>query len=95
MIDEGVMRALALPASGITDYDSASTNGISDKCALYDIELIIGGQATDKTWRINPLQVMGNSFINQPFDGLLGRDVLDRAQLEYNGMTRRCTLIYV
>ncbi|MGV8825088.1 retropepsin-like aspartic protease [Methylibium petroleiphilum] len=94
MLDTSVMRSLGLEATSASEYTSASTQGIARPCDVYDIELIIGGQANAMTWRLGALQVITDAFLNEPFHGLLGRDVLNQAQLEYNGRARRCTLTY-
>jgi hypothetical protein len=88
------MRSLGLEPTGVTLYTSATTGGVPKECHLYDIELVLGGIAKPNTWRLDPLQVMGDTFINEPFQGLLGRDVLNQCQLDYNGRTGTVTLYY-
>ena len=88
------MRALQLAPSSATSYHSSSTSGVPQYCDMYDVQLFLGGMATINNLRIDPIPVMANSFINQPFDGLLGRDVLNRISLNWNGPARTLQLEY-
>lgn len=94
LIDEGVMRTLQLTPTSATSYHSSSTGGVPQDCDMYDVQLFLGGMATSNNLQIDPIPVMANSFINQPFDGLLGRDVLNRIRLSWNGPARSLHLEY-
>lgn len=93
-VDEGVMRILQLQATSTARYHSSSTQGLTDACSVYDVALLLGSVAEKNALRFDPMQVMANPFINQPHQGLLGRDILDRLQLHWNGPTRRLVITY-
>jgi hypothetical protein len=61
---------------------------------VYDVSLVLGGLATVSSLGIDPLPVMATAFINHPFEGLLGRDVLSRVQMAWRGPTQSLTLSY-
>ena len=94
MIDEGVMLSLQLTPTSATEYHSSSTNGVSLPCNVYDVQLFLGGMGRPNTLRIDPLPVMATPFINQAFQGLLGRDVLNQLQLAWKGPQRTLRLEY-
>ncbi|MFY9511082.1 MAG: aspartyl protease family protein [Rubrivivax sp.] len=85
LVDAAVMRSLQLTPTGATLYHSTSTNGVAQPCDIYDVQFILGGVATPSTLRIDPLAIMAPAFINHPFEGLLGRDVLGQLQVAWNG----------
>jgi Aspartyl protease len=94
LFDESLMRALQLTPTSATSYHSSSTSGVAQQCDVYDVSMTLGGVATVNSLRIDPLPVMANAFINHPFDGLLGRDVLARVQMGWSGPTQTLTLTY-
>ena len=94
LVDEAVMRTLQLTPTSATSYHSSSTNGIAQQCDVYDVSMVLGGQATANSLRIDPLAVMATAFINHPFDGLLGRDVLAKLQMGWSGPSQSLTLSY-
>ena len=94
MIDEGVMLSLQLTPTSATEYHSSSTHGVSLPCNVYDVQLFLGGMGRPNTLRIDPLPVMATPFINQTFQGLLGRDVLNQLQLAWKGPQRTLRLEY-
>lgn len=85
MVDEALMRTLQLSPTSATEFHSPSTSGVAQTCNVYDVQMVLGGIATPNTLRIDPLAMMANSFINHAFDGLLGRDVLARLVIAWNG----------
>lgn len=88
------MRALELTPTGSTAYHSSSTNGVAHRCAVYDVQLVLGGIATPNTLRFDPLAMMATAFINHSYAGLLGRDVLNRVQLGWNGPAKLLRIEY-
>lgn len=94
LLDDATMRTLQIPPTGSARYHSSSTNGVAQQCDQYDVSLVLGGIATLNTLRIDPLPVIGTAFINHPFSGLLGRDVLSRLQMAWNGPGQILELIY-
>lgn len=93
-VDTSVMRTLGLEPRSATEYTDFSSKGLSKQTDVYVVELVLGGVGTGNTWRHDPLEVLTESFLNLPHQGLLGRDVINRGQLSYNGATRKCTLSY-
>lgn len=94
MVDEACMRTLQLEPTGAAQFHSSSTNGVAQRAAVYDVQLILGGVATTSTLRVDPLAMMATALINQPFEGILGRDVLARLQFAWNGPGQEVRLSY-
>jgi gag-polyprotein putative aspartyl protease len=94
LVDEALMRTLQITPTSVTSYHSSSTSGIAQQCSVYDVSLVLGGVATVNSLCIDPLPVMATAFINHPFEGLLGRDVLSRLQMAWSGRTQSLTLSY-
>lgn len=84
-VDEGLMRTLQLQPTGATLMHSSPTKSVAQPCSIYDVGLLIDGQATGNVIRFDPLPVLGTAFINSRCNGLLARDVLQRLQLVWNG----------
>jgi hypothetical protein len=95
MVDESYMRTLQLDPTGATQFHSSSTNGVAQRAAMYDVHLVLGGVAGVNTLRFDPLAMMATALINQPFEGILGRDVLARLQLAWNGPGQEVRISYV
>ena len=85
LVDEGLMRTLQLQPTSATLMHSSSTKGVAQPCSVYDVGLVLGGLATPNAIRFDPLPVLGTAFINSGCNGLLGRDVLRRLHLHWNG----------
>ena len=94
MVDDALMRTLQLNPTGATRFHSASSAASGDDCDLYDVQLFIGGMATPNTLKLGPLPIMARGFINQPFSGLLGRDVLNRVHMAWRGPAGKLVLSY-
>lgn len=94
MVDESCMRTLQLEPTSATEFHSSSTNGVAQHAAVYDVQLILGGVATPSTLRVDPLAMTATALINQPFEGILGRDVLARLQFAWNGPGQEVRLSY-
>lgn len=94
LLDEQLMRSLGLTPTGSTQWHSSSTNGVAQRCGVYDVRLVLGGIGTPDTFTVDPLQVIAPPFINHGYQGLLGRDVLSRVQLGWNGPTNSLTISY-
>jgi hypothetical protein len=88
------MRTLQLDPTGATQFHSSSTNGIAQRAAVYDVQLVLGGMAGINTLRIDPLAMMATALINQLFEGILGRDVLGRLQFAWNGPGQEVRISY-
>ena len=94
MIDEAVMLSLQLTPTSATEYHSSSTQGVAQPCNVYDVQLFLGGMGRPNTLRIDPLPIMATPFINQAFQGLLARDVLNRLEMVWRGPQRVIRLDY-
>lgn len=84
MVDEQTMRSLNLTPTGQTRVMTSSSGGLPEPCDVYDVCLEILGKG-DSTWKIDPLQVLARPLLNQSTQGMIGRDVLDRTVLIYDG----------
>ncbi len=62
----------------------------------YEVALSIRGQAGQTAWDIPSLLVCSRQspFTGMPYQGLIGRDILDRAVFVFNGPAHHCTLAY-
>ena len=74
----------------------ARSFGSSTPIVVYDLNIRLSGKSGQAPWEIEPLLVdaRAKAFASEPYDGLVGRDVLDRAMLIYNGHMHECTLAY-
>lgn len=94
-VDTSLMLSLQLPQSGFVMIHTPSTQGVSQRFPEYAVMLHMRGASPGSGWQINALPVMGTSaFVAQNIQGLIGRDVLDRGILIYNGPTKHFTLAY-
>lgn len=60
----------------------------------YDLMIYVPGATNTVGWMIEALPVTASSFAGQAIDGLIGRDIIDRGMLVYNGQTGQFTLAY-
>lgn len=73
--------------------------GSLNKVAQFDLDLVIlhGQQGPGPFWSHDPLLIAcrtNDPFNGLPYNGVIGRDVLDRGLLFYDGINGRCTLGY-
>ncbi len=94
MVDAAVMRGLQIPPSGAADFHSASSSGLTQHCEVHDVVLILGGAGRPTALRFDPIGIMATELINQPFYGLLGRDVLNHLRLSWNGPSGELVIAY-
>jgi predicted aspartyl protease len=94
-IDETALASLLLTPRDTVEYHSASTRGSPDRCNVYDVDLRLGSMAEQNVISFDPLEIMATPFVDHRHQGLLGRDVLSRVQLVWNGPTARVELLYV
>jgi predicted aspartyl protease len=94
VIDEGVMRSMGLNPTGATRFHSSSGAGVAHPGNLYDMALVLGGVGTVNALRFDALPVLGTAFINHGFDGLLGRSVLNRLKMAWNGPAGELVIEY-
>ncbi len=93
---DGIVLAekLQLTASGKYNFHSASTQAEKpDECYAYDVCIALGvGVTGQQAWRIDPFTIMACNERRQ--HGLLGLDILAKAQMEWNGPTGELVLLY-
>ena len=92
-LDPTAIASLALTATGTVQIQTPSTGGAAHCCNQYDISLIIPSPAGAPHF-IDALPIIEASLRPQGIDGLLGRDVLARCILFYNGPLLGYTLAY-
>jgi hypothetical protein len=92
-IDEMHMRSLGLEPRSWEEVHTVQSQGVPTDFAAYEVSLVLGGLATVNSRRFE-LLIGGQPFINQPFDGLLGRDVLNQCRLGWHGPARNLRFEY-
>lgn len=80
-----IVRSLGLTPTGTIDVYTPSTGQNAVSVGTYDIGMIISGLTPQDVHTIPSLSVTENDFTGQGIHGLLGRDVLSRAHMFYNG----------
>lgn len=92
-VDLSLLSSLGLDLEGEIDVYTASTGAVPEKMNTYTIDLHLAG---DKPGCIaRDLEVIGsNRLAGLKVGMLLGRDILDRCLLVYDGPHRRFTLAY-
>ena len=94
-VDPQLVASLALTPKGAVMVQTPSTNGQPVACPTYDVMLIIpSGDPAVQPLFIEALPVMEASFKSHGIDGLLGRDVLSKCVLIYNGTSGSYVLSY-
>ena len=92
MIDDSIVSALNLQPTGQCDIHTPSTGTVAAKAFQYDIALMIHH---DDNVRFFPtLPVISNNFGTQNIQGLLGRDVLEKCLLVYDGTAQTFSLAF-
>jgi predicted aspartyl protease len=82
-IDPAIIKRLGLSPIGKTQVHTPSTQGTAHGCNTYDASLVIRGQSGNLS--IGTLAVVETGLNYQGFDAILGRNVLSRCMLFYNG----------
>lgn len=91
-VDPTLIAKLGLPPTGAAPMQTPSTNGTPVQCNLYDVSVFIpDGQGGFMT---PALPVMECNLAAQGILGLIGRDILNRCTLIYNGSANFVTLAY-
>jgi hypothetical protein len=84
LVEEQIMRTLNLSVINQHRVVTSESKGIPQLCDVYDISLEVinrGGQS----WRISSVQALARPLLDEAVHGVIGRDLLDRAVLTYNG----------
>lgn len=92
-VDPQVVAPLGLAPSGSVSIQTPSTAGNSHQCNQYDASIYIPNGASGGHF-IDAMPVLETHLSSQGIDGLIGRDILDRCTLVYNGSLGVLTLAY-
>ena len=92
-VDEAFIQQLGLQPTGVAPIKTPSTGAGLHHCNQYDISMVIAG-STGQAFIVEALPVIGTHLRSQGIDGLIGRDVLDKCTLIYNGTANMFTLAY-
>jgi predicted aspartyl protease len=80
-----VIQALGLTPTG-TIYVHTPTTGVSAvQVGTYDVGIVFTGVTPQDVHVVPSLSATENDFTSQGIQGLLGRDILSRAHMFYNG----------
>lgn len=91
--DTRLISQLGLNPTGTVMIHTPSTGAQAVPMYQYDLMLFVPGHQQGG-WLIDALAVTESSFAGQQIDGLIGRDVIDRGLLVYNGQAGHFTLCY-
>lgn len=91
-IDPGVVRQLGLTPTGQVSIITPSTGATPHSCLTYDICLILLGPSL--SLGLGVLPVSEAQLAHQGFQALIGRDVLRRCLLVYDGNKNTFTLAF-
>ena len=92
VIDASILKKLAIPCVGVTPIFTPSTGEVPHVCHQYDVSLGILDAQGDPLFLNDSLSVLGSDLPD--VDALIGRDVLAKGILIYNGAAGTFTLSY-
>lgn len=90
-IDAEFARRLQFPIIGPMDMETSTTNGQAVTCMLFDASLLIPSD-DGVCLSVDAMPVIEAHLQSHGLDGLIGRDVLSRCVLIYNGASNIVTL---
>lgn len=93
-VDPDLIAPLQLPLIGSINVHTPSTGLASIAIDQYDASVLIPGNTTDGTLVIEAIPIVAAHLRSQGIDGLIGRDILDRCLLVYNGATGSVSLAH-
>ena len=95
-VDPSVLSALGLTPTGSAMMVTPSTGSTPHQTDQYDVALVIGASSASQPPLVVPtLAVVASELLSrQGFHALIGRDVLRRCILNYNGSSGFFTLAY-
>lgn len=95
-IEPSVLQALNLTPTGTIEIVTPSTGNQTHTTETYDIDLTIGGaNPTDIPLLITNLRISASElYLHQGIHALIGRDVLKRCFLVYNGSVNLFSLCF-
>lgn len=93
-IDPAILAALGLTPTGAIPMHTPTTAGNPQTMPQYDVKLALLPPAGGPLRIFSAIAVCGTSMADQPFDGLLGRDVLSKCLFVYDGTDGRFSLAF-
>lgn len=93
-VDAAIIIPLGLNPTGAVMIHTPLTAGNAVSMPQFDLMVYVPGAANSQGWLIESIPVMASSFAGQDIDGLIGRDIIDRGLLVYNGHAGHFTLAY-
>jgi predicted aspartyl protease len=95
-VDPSVLIALGITPTGTIDIVTPSTGKGMHTAETYDVDFAIGGaKLEDQPLRLTNLRVAAcELYFNQGIHALVGRDILRRCVLHYNGDLGMFTLAF-
>lgn len=94
LVNDQIMRTLALTPTDQAKVLTSASVGVPEVYDVFDVELEIVNRKGQASWTLQPLAVLAKHLPNQGTDGMLGRDVLGRGVLEYDGPRAQFSLAY-
>lgn len=94
-IEPEVLKALGLTPTGTIDIVTPSTGKDVHTTDTYDVDFVIGAGADDIPLSIQNLRIATSElYLKQGIHALIGRDVLKRCILIYNGSVNTFALCF-
>ena len=94
-VDPLFVASLQLIATGNVPMQTPSTAGVPVHCNQYDVSVYLPDSGTGGGgFYIGALPVIETSFASLGIEGLIGRDIIDRCTMVYNGSAGMFTLAY-
>ena len=94
VVDAAFLAPLGLAPTGTIMCHTPSTGPVPQPFNQYDVAIFIPGPSAGNGWYIPALPVMESDLSAQGIQGLIGRNLLDRAVLVYNGPSNNFVLAY-
>ena len=91
-VDPALVAPLSLHPSGQVAIQTPSTNGTPVHCNQYDVAIYIPLDSTG--FMIGAVPILETGLASQGIDGLIGRDIINRCTLIYNGSAGFLSLAY-
>jgi predicted aspartyl protease len=93
LIEEQIVRTLNLSAINQRKVLTSESKGIAQLCDVYDVSIEVINRGGNP-WRISTVQALARPLLDEAVQGVIGRDLLDRAVLTYNGPLKTFTIDY-
>lgn len=92
-VDPALVAPLGLVPTGSVPIQTPSTAGTLHHCNQYDVAIFLANGSAGGFF-IDAIPVIETHLASQGIDGLIGRDILDRCTLIYNGSAKTLSLAY-